>query len=242
MRLRPALDLLAQVPDVPPGDVIDLGCGAGAVGPALRDRFPDRKLIGVDSSQAMLDRAAQTGVYDALIMADASDWVPDAPPALLYSNAALQWLGAHEQLMPHLAGLLGPGGVLAVQMPRQQEAPSHALLRRVAADLFPDLFDFSDYQSPTHAPELYHQVLSQMGQLSLWETSYFQTMQADSAEHPVRAFTQSTAMRPISEKLDDAQTARFLKAYDEAMAAAYPPGPDGQVLFPFRRLFFVLRT
>ena len=35
LRLRPALDLLARVPQLPAGDVVDLGCGAGAAGPAL---------------------------------------------------------------------------------------------------------------------------------------------------------------------------------------------------------------
>ena len=39
LRLRPALDLLAQVGEVPEGEVIDLGCGDGAVGPALAARF-----------------------------------------------------------------------------------------------------------------------------------------------------------------------------------------------------------
>ena len=60
LRLRPALDLLAQVPDLPDGDVVDLGCGDGAVGPALAARFrPEHRLIGIDSSAAMLDRAAE---------------------------------------------------------------------------------------------------------------------------------------------------------------------------------------
>lgn len=54
LRLRPALDLLAQVPELPPGDVVDLGCGDGAVAEALRARFPDRRLVGVDASPAML--------------------------------------------------------------------------------------------------------------------------------------------------------------------------------------------
>ena len=54
LRLRPALDLLAQVGHVPDGAVIDLGCGNGAVGGALAARFEGRALVGVDSSPAML--------------------------------------------------------------------------------------------------------------------------------------------------------------------------------------------
>jgi trans-aconitate 2-methyltransferase len=52
-RLRPAMDLLAQVPDLPAGEVVDLGCGNGPVGPALAQRFQGRRLIGVDHSPAM---------------------------------------------------------------------------------------------------------------------------------------------------------------------------------------------
>ena len=67
LRLRPAMDLLAQVGDLPDGPVVDLGCGDGAVGSALRQAFPGRRLIGVDSSPAML---AQARGYDALVETD----------------------------------------------------------------------------------------------------------------------------------------------------------------------------
>ncbi|MGY9049331.1 MAG: methyltransferase domain-containing protein, partial [Rhodobacterales bacterium] len=53
LRLRPALDLLRSVGPLPEGDVVDLGCGGGAVGPALGQLR--RRLIGVDKSPAMLE-------------------------------------------------------------------------------------------------------------------------------------------------------------------------------------------
>ncbi len=59
-RLRPALDLLAQVGDIPEGPVIDLGCGNGAVCAVLAARFGPR-ILGVDSSPAMLAEAKATG-------------------------------------------------------------------------------------------------------------------------------------------------------------------------------------
>ena len=56
----------------------------------------------------------------------------------------------------------------------------------------------------------------------------------------MRLFTQSTAVRPVTGRLTEAEGARFLRAYDAALADAYPAEADGTVLLPFRRLFFVL--
>ncbi|MBI1416068.1 MAG: methyltransferase domain-containing protein [Limimaricola sp.] len=243
LRLRPALDLLAQVGEVPAGDIVDLGCGDGAVGPALRLRWPDRRLVGIDASPAMLAGARTCGAYDALIEADAGTWQPAAPPALIFSNALLHWLPDHATLLPRLAGLLAPGGTLAVQVPGQHDAPSHALLRQVARDLRPDLFDFSAYVPPVAMPADYARMLAPLGTVSAWETTYLQRLAPVLAPvedgHPVRRFTQSTAMRPFVEKLGD-DAADFVADYDAALARVYPPEPDGSVLFPFRRVFFVL--
>ena len=69
LRMRPALDLLQSIPSVGGGKVADLGCGNGAVGPALKERFGGRELIGVDASPAMLEVASKAGCYDALVEA-----------------------------------------------------------------------------------------------------------------------------------------------------------------------------
>lgn len=239
LRLRPALDLLAQVPDLPAGDVVDLGCGNGPVGPALAARF-GRAVTGVDSSPAMLAKAKETGAYTTLIEADATRWKPENAPALIYSNALCHWLPDHGTLFPRLAGMLAPGGALAVQMPRQQMAPSHALMRQIGAEMFPQLFDFSDWAPQVSEPAYYARLLAPLGRVSVWETEYMQRLDPVEAGHPVRHFTQSTALRPFAEKLDDAGLAGFITAYETALTNAYPPEADGTVLFPFRRLFFVL--
>lgn len=236
-RLRPALDLMMQIGTPPAGTIVDLGCGDGAAAGALRSRFPKREIIGLDASAAMLAKARG---YDRLITADIDAWEPDAPVSVIFSNAALHWLPDHAVLMPRLAAMLPPYGVLAVQMPRQQMAPSHALMRQIAAEMFPDRFDFGGWQPQVAAPEAYHRMLSPLGTLSVWETTYFQRLDAVTEGHPVRHFTQSTAMRPFVEVLDDAAVARFVAAYDAALDAAYPRDDDGAVLFPFQRLFFTL--
>lgn len=238
LRLRPALDLLAQVPELPAGNVVDLGCGDGAVGPALAARFPGRRLIGVDSSAAMLARVGERGRHHRLMRADIADWQPQEPPALIFSNAALNWLPDHAALMPRLAGLLARGGVLAVQMPRQGEAPSHRLLREVSEALFPGR------PLPPPSPVLqageYVDLLLAFGEVRAWTTDYLQMLDPVPQGHPVRAFTESTAMRPHVAGLTPDEARAFVASYDVALTEVYPALPDGRVLFPFTRVFFIL--
>ncbi|MFO1201041.1 MAG: methyltransferase domain-containing protein [Tabrizicola sp.] len=238
LRLRPALDLLAQVPDLPAGEIIDLGCGDGAVGPALLSRFPTRNLVGVDASEAMLANAAMRRCYERVDLADIAAWQPETPPALIFSNAALNWVPDHAAVMPRLARMLAPGGVLAVQMPRQGEAPSHRLLREVAEGMFPAR------ALPPPSPVLpagdYAEMLVPLGEMRAWTTDYIQMLDPVSQGHPVRAFTESTAMRPYVAGLTEAERWAYVAAYDAALDKAYPALPDGRVLFPFTRVFFIL--
>ena len=240
LRLRPALDLLAQVGELPDGDVVDLGCGNGAAGPTLAERFAGRRLLGIDTSQAMLAAADKCGCYTRLSKADAADWQPGGPTALIFSNAAMHWLPDHAALFPRLAAALVPGGTLAVQMPRQYGAPSHRFLRDFAAEMFPDRFDLTGWVAPVAPPVEYHRLLAPLGRVTVWETDYVHRLEPAEGAHPVRRFTQSTAMRPYLGHLSDEEAASFIKRYDHALGAAYPVEPDGAVLFPFRRLFFVL--
>lgn len=238
-RLQPALDLLARVGSVPEGDVIDLGCGNGPVGPALAARFGTRRLIGMDNSPAMLARAAERGVYAALEEADIAGWAPEGAPAVIYSNAALQWLGDHDTLIPALARRLAPGGMLAVQMPAQNAAPSHAGWSRAWRAVFADRPVATSSQILTGAQ--YHDLLSPLGEMRVWQTEYLQHLAPVGAGHPVRQFTQATFGRPFLAGLDRGARDRLIAAYEAELRAAYPPRQDGSVLFPFRRLFFTLR-
>lgn len=239
LRLRPALDLLMQVGALPQGAIADLGCGDGAAAGSLRMRYPKHRLLGVDNSPAMLARARG---YAALIQADITTWTPAEPLALIFSNAALHWLPDHTRLLPHLAGHLTPGGVLAVQMPRQFLAPSHRFLRDIAAAMFPDRFEFAGYEAPVAPAAAYWEMLAPLGQVTAWETEYVQHLDPDPAMHPVRAFTEATAMRPFLEKLTPDESANFTAAYDQALEAAYPRQADGSCLMPFRRIFFTLKV
>ncbi|ETX30210.1 methyltransferase domain-containing protein [Roseivivax isoporae] len=236
-RLRPALDLMRALGPLPEGDVIDLGCGTGAAGPALQQLR--RRLVGVDSSPAMQAHARLTGVYADLVETDLEAWQPDTPPALIFSNAVLHWVGDHATLMPRLAGMLAEGGTLAVQMPHQNNAPSHRLWVQIAEEMFPGRVDASELPR-TLLPAEYHRILAPLGRVTLWETEYYQELAPDGEGNPVRRFTEGTYARPILQRLEDAERARLIAAYEASIGKAYPTDARGKVLFPFRRLFFTV--
>ena len=239
LRLRPALDLLRSVGPLPEGPVVDLGCGSGAVGPALGQLR--RPLVGVDSSATMLAYAKRTGVYADLHECAIEAFEPEAPVAMVFSNAVLHWVDDHETLLPRLLGMLTKGGVLAVQIPAQNNAPSHRLWYQIADEMFPRRA--ADARPPKILlPAEYHRLLEPAGRVTLWETEYYQDLAPDGEGNPVRRFTEGTYARPLLALLEEDEKARLIAAYEAAITKAYPMGPRGNVLFPFRRLFFTVHT
>jgi trans-aconitate 2-methyltransferase len=241
-RLRPAVDLLARVGHQP-RRIVDLGCGAGNVTRLLCERWPTAEVTGVDDAEPMLSKARRELPAVRWQCRSIADWVtdgPDAAPDLLFSNAALHWLPDHSRLLPRLVALVAPGGWLAVQMPRNFRAPSHvAIADTVRAGPWRARLEGLLRPEPVAAPADYWDWLQPHAQdLDVWETEYLHAL---TGEDPVVEWTKGTWLAPLLDALDDAQRAAFVRDYAARLRAAYPPRGDGTTLFPFRRLFFVLR-
>ena len=237
-RLRPALDLLARVPLAWPGVVYDLGCGAGNVTRLLVERWPRAVVTGVDGSAAMLDAAQAAVPVVTWAQADLSSWRAPGPADLLFSNAALHWLDDHRGLFPRLVADLAPGGVLAVQMPRNHGAPSHSEMV-AAAEVGPwrERLRPALRARPVAEPAVYHDILRpHVSQLDIWETEYLHALEGD---NPVVEWTRGSALKPLMDALDEPERSAFLAEYAGRIARAYPRRPDGRTLLPFRRLFIV---
>lgn len=250
-RLRPGFDLLAQVGDLPPGAVFELGCGTGTHARAMAERWPDRDIIALDRSREMLAKAASTPARVTWIEADIVGWSAPAPAALIYSTATLQWLEDHARLFPRLMAELAPGGVLAVQMPRNFDAPSHALMRETAATgpwaerLHPQAVAGSGQSSllrrdPAGPPSFYYDLLSPLaaGGLDIWETEYLHVLEG---KDPVLEWVRGSALRPVVAALEPELAQEFEARYAARLRAAYPRRSDGRTLLPFRRIFMVAR-
>ena len=238
-RLRPAIDLMARVALDAPARVIDLGCGAGNVTTILARRYPGAEVTGVDASEAMLAKARAAAPACRFVRADIATWRPEAPPDLIYSNAALHWIGDHAALFPRLAAMLAVGGVLAVQMPAMHDAPFRRLQGEVAAK-GPWAERLRGHASARDilAPEQYWDLLRPLGAvLDIWETTYLHPLRG---EDPIVEWAAGSSLRPFLDALGDDQRAGFRRAYAEALRPIYPRRPDGTTLLAFRRLFLVL--
>jgi trans-aconitate 2-methyltransferase len=186
----------------------------------------------------MLDKAAAENPGVEWQQADLATWRPARPADIIFSNAALHWLDGHERLFPGLLAALAPGGVLAIQIPRNFGAPSHTSITETALSgpwrprLEPLL-----RPAPVAAPEFYYDLLAPLAaSLDMWETEYLQVLAGD---NPVKEWTKGTWLGPLLAALEEPERSSFEAAYAERVAAAYPPRADGKTLFPFRRLFMI---
>lgn len=240
-RSRPFFDLLSHVPDGQNLRVVDLGCGTGELTATLLARWPDAIIWGVDHSAEMLVTATQLPVHPQLhfVQADIATWQPDTLLDRIISNAALHWIPDHERLLTHLATLLAPGGVLAVQMPANFDASAHRLLAEVITQ-GPWTSALNDWnkQYGIQSAAWYVDVLSRLGfTVGLWETIYYQMLTGPDA---VLEWMKGTTLRPMFSRLNLDDQKEFLSLYGGKLRRAYPSGPYG-TLFPFRRLFFIAR-
>ena len=246
-RSRPFGDLLARVGAVEPRLVVDLGCGNGPLTLTLADRWPGARVVGVDSSPQMLDAARSLDRDGRVewVEADLSAWdlaSLGAAPDVVVSNATLQWVPGHRDLLRAWAAALAPGGWLAMQVPGNLDAPSHRLMREVAA-----AHPAADRLRPAlgrlavDEPAGYVELFAAAGlEVDAWETTYQHVLDPEGVQaSPVLEWVRGTGLRPVLEALPDAgERDAFLGEYDARLRAAYPRTQVG-VVFPFRRVFCV---
>jgi trans-aconitate 2-methyltransferase len=241
-RLRCGFDLMARIPDPPAGAIYDLGCGTGEHAVALAERWPNRAVIGVDSSAAMVEAAQGKGGHVLFQQGDISSWQPAAPPALIFSNSTLQWLPDHRALIPRWLGFLPSGGILAVQMPTNFDSPAHALMRETAMEEpWREKLAGVLRVNPTLPIDAYYNLVAPRASapVDLWETNYVNILTGD---NPVVDWLMGTGLRPILARLQGSELDGFLASFSAKLAHAYPKQPDGRTLFPQSRLFFVARV
>ena len=233
-RTQPAADLAARLRTYSPEKIADIGCGPGNSTAVLRSVFPKAELCGIDASQNMIEKARQEHPELKFILCDINDI--GSGYDLFFSNACLQWVPDHIRLLPHLMQKLNAGGVLAVQMPMNQEEPLYRIIAEVTGASkwgFPKTcFESNSVLSPDE----YYDILSECSaDFQIWETVYCHALPSHQA---LVDWAKSTRLRPYLDALDDEKAALLESEILHGVQEAYPVRRSGNVLLHFRRFFF----
>jgi trans-aconitate 2-methyltransferase len=115
---------------------VDAGCGSGRVTEELIERLPRGRVIAVDGSAAMVEKAKERldGRADYLV-ADLVELELDQPVDLVFSTATFHWIPDHDVLFARLRAALKPGGRLVAQCGGKGNVAAHTeAIAAVAAD------------------------------------------------------------------------------------------------------------
>jgi trans-aconitate 2-methyltransferase len=240
-RGRPFFDLTSRVGAEAPRRVVDLGCGPGNLTVTLAQRWPDAVIEAVDSSPEMVDAARDRGVE--AVVGKIPAWSPKPDTDVVISNAALQWVPGHAELMIRWAGELPAGAWIAMQVPGNFNAPSHQAVREIArrepfANSLGDMPWRDEHVVET--PSRYADLLTDAGcTVDAWETTYVHQL---TGATPVLDWITGTALTQVKSRLSEEAWQQYRQKIIPLLAEAYPTRPDGTTFFPFRRIFVVAQV
>lgn len=232
-RTQPAIDLAMRIGNAPK-TIVDIGCGPGNSTKVLQEMFLHADILGIDNSPNMIEKAKAEypdinfRLCDALSLEGKYD--------LLFSNACLQWIPNHGVLIPLLMEKLNAGGVLAVQIPMNEDEPLFRLIREVAAEPKWKLEDVCFPFNETLAPSAYYNILSGCSSsFDMWEVRYYHTL---SGYRELVNWVKGTRLRPYLDHLGAEKSAAFEAALAERLKRFYPLMENGKTVLGFRRFFF----
>lgn len=238
-RTKPSIDLIGRIIIDSPESIIDIGCGPGNSTQILLNQWPESKITGLDNSPSMIKKARKDYPDQEWIVADALTYKPKAKFDIVFSNAVIQWIPDHGQLLKRFHGIIKDKGLLAVQIPLFWNIPLGKIIARTARDQrwnyktekVSDLFTIHD------SSFYYDELWNLFNSLEMWETDYIHIMDSHMA---ILEMIRSTGLKPYLEKLDkESEKKDFEEEVLKEIKIAYPVQKNNKVLLPFKRLFFI---
>lgn len=239
-RTQPAIDLTYRLDFENPFSILDIGCGFGNSTRVLKKRFPNTKVVGVDNSADMIEKAKTMNPDLEFIKFDILNNLSDLIEKfdIVFSNSCIQWLPNHKELIPNLMTLLKPNGMLAVQLPMQKEHPVHIIINELTDSLkWNNKLTKRKYNNLSTFE--YFDILTDVSSdFDIWETTYCHHMPGYDS---IIEWYKGTGLRPYLEQLSDRDAKEFIADVYDQLMVKYTQQKNGEIMFRFPRLFFIAR-
>lgn len=237
-RTQPAVDLANKINIENPREIIDIGCGPGNSTRVLADRFSGAHIIGADNSQNMLDKAkSQNPELDFMIFDASRDFSGfNKKFDVVFSNACIQWIPNHRELIKNMMGILNDGGVMAIQTPMNYKEPIHMIIAELSSSLkWKNKFDNPRIFYNLTQSEYFDLLAEVSSDFSVWETIYCHRMPSHES---IMEWYKGTGLRPYLEALSENDAREFEKDVFNEVVNAYQIQANGEIIFRFPRFFF----
>jgi len=234
-RFLPFDDLLALVKIKSGIRVLDLGCGTGELTRKLADALPDSNVLAIDASAEMLQDSkafANDNVQFAQKTIEAQVESGEKFD-LIFSNAAIQWVQNHRELLPKIIASINSGGQLALQLPDQNNNTANQILNALADEQpFKNELQHWKRDSPVLDIDSYARLLFENGSSSItvFEKVYPLVLQDSET---VFEWVSGTALIPYLERLSNELKTQFSNTLRNRLALAFPESP---AFYPFKRI------
>ncbi len=238
-RTQPARDLAARLTVRNPKKIVDIGCGPGNSTQVLAEKYPDARVIGADSSLAMIETARKDHPELEFTLCDANRDLSSLGEDfdIVFSNACIQWIPDHEKLIPNMLALLKKGGELAVQTPYNFTEPVHIITDQIAAsNKWKECICFGrEFYNLT--PGGYFDLLLGIAtEFDIWEVAYYHRMRT---HRDILDWYRSTGLRPYLNVLPEDKKEAFERDFLAEIKKEYTVQRSDDILFKFPRLFFM---
>lgn len=233
-RFAPFEDLFRLVKSRDGMSVVDLGCGTGELTRRLADLLPLSNVLGIDSSATMLEKALKQRSTNLDFIQNSIEDITGKWD-LVFSHAALHWIGNHASLIPSLFSLVKNGGQMVVQIPSNHNHPAHqAIIETANEEPFYSILNGWYRKSPVLEIDSYADILYRAGgsEITVYEKVY-PVIMADS--DAVAEWTSGTTLIPYFEQIPVQQHQLFIDRYKAKLRLIWK---TTTVYYTFRRILF----
>ncbi len=236
-RTQPSKDLISRLDEINPKRVLDLGCGPGNSTIALKNRFKDAEIIGVDASENMLEKAKSEHPqirFEKCFLPNGLNDI-DGKFDLIFSNACIHWIPEQRELLSECAKKLNENGTLAVQIPFIQDAPFYKILYKLVDEKWTKLNKIKNFHNLM--PEEYYDLLGELGfDFDIWQTTYYHTV---SSHMGVIEWYKGSGLRPYLDSLEsEVEKKEFISDLLGIIKNTYPTQKNGNIILKMPRVFF----